>query len=265
MIRFFYLSLSFFFIACTVNNKENLANDSEDLKEDEIEHEIQSAANDKVLTKLDSLLADGLIIADSTEFCATNKFAVAPRTKLVINYPQGSKLIISEWENDISDKLSLLDFIVYNCLSNEILLESNYTMASYELIAIKPSLTIQIQADLPTPDGGLSRQPFLIKKFAELDSIIVVQNEVLFNPTKVDFANLDSAKQAFASRPILPEDHDHTISDFATEEFIILLFHGALNNDTTARQQFVNLNDKFVTDGATGELYSALLRLLNDL
>ncbi len=68
--------------------------------------------------------------------------------------------------------VNLLDFIIFNCLTNEILLEANYTIASYKLIDVKPSLSIEIRADLPNQHGNLTRQPFLIKRFIEKDSAI---------------------------------------------------------------------------------------------
>ena len=264
----------FLIISCTGNNKNTLEEKNNPKNVGELSNETNTSADPpkteqknqiKASPKLMALLEDGLIIADSTEKCSSQKWASDPRTKLVFNYPQGNKLILEEWEYSFNgDDLKLLDFHIYNCLTNEILLEARYTTADYEIIDVKPSLKIQINADIPTFNEDYSRQPFLIKTFNEIDSAIATEVDKIFkipNLTKEEIAKISNE---YYSRPTLAKDKELGHVDFATDELLIQLFKGAINGNEKADSLFFNISHKYALDGATAELYGDMKYLLNE-
>lgn len=218
-------------------------------------------------TPLDLLIEDGLQIADSDEQCASRKWATEPSIKLVFDYPQGNKLILEEWEYSFDkndDDLRLLDFHIFNCQTSKILLEAQYTTASYKVVDVKPSLSIQINADIPTLNDGYSRKPFLIKTFREVDSAIVIETERIFNIPDLTNEQFENIEHTYHLRPDIEADKELELSDFATDELLIDLFRGAINGNEFALELFENIHAKYVLDGAVSELYGDMNYLINE-
>ena len=217
-------------------------------------------------TKLYSLLEDGLEIADSSESCRSQRFEAEPRTKFVINFPGGNKLIIPEWEYGIKDNdIELMDFIVYNCKTNETLMESHYTIASYEIIDALPALKIKINAGLPDDKGVLKSQDFIIKEFYEEEGLLKTRTTKLFRVDKIPATRIDSIETEFQKRPILEPDSNYDVKDFANERVMLDLFKGAINGNQKCVELFESISDKYVLDGAISELYGELYSLLEEI
>ena len=208
-------------------------------------------------THLQTLLEDGLAIADASETCQSGQWEGIPQTKLVFNYPEGSKLILEEWEYSIEEQeLRLLDFLIYNCNTGQILHQSQYTIASYEIIDVKPSLRIQINADLPSTEGELKRRPFIIKTWKEIDSTIVVENERLFNIENLSDQEL---------KELIKKIESNNFNTQETDKIIIDLFRASVNNQGSAKDLFFKINDYILIDGVYSELYGDLKYLLTEL
>ena len=215
---------------------------------------------------MDSLLEDGLVIANSIESCKSYRFKSEPRTKFIVNLPQGNKLIIPEWEYGIKDnEIELMDFIVFDCQTNEILMESYYTIASYEIIDVNPSLKIKINAGLPDVNGILKPQDFIIKEFYEDQAIIKTRSIILFEVDNISETRLDSIDADFQKRPIMEANSEYDLDDFADEKVMVDLFKGAINRNQKCIELFESISDKYVLDGAVSELYGELYSLLEEI
>jgi hypothetical protein len=270
MKRIVYLLFMVVLSSCSSNRTEQ-----SELSEDETENaqtteQISTPEPEPtVITKtpLELLFEDGLQLADSAEQCASRKFAAEPRIKLVFDYLNGNKLILEEWEysfDQSNEDLKLLDFHVFNCQTKEILLEAQYTTASYKILDVKPNLSIQINADVPTLNEGYSRQPFVIKTFKEVDTVMMVETEKIFDIPNLSSAAFSEIESTYHSRPTLEEDKDLESGDFASEKLLLELFQGAINGNESALELFENIEMKYVLDGAVSELYSDLNYLIRE-
>lgn len=265
--KLLFLTVVLFTISCNSGNQKH--GDQSNLDISSVSHEGTDrniSELEEATSGLDSLIAEGLVLADSTEECKSSHFPIEPRTKLVFDYPQGNKLILSEWQYDMRHVgLKLGDFIVYDCLTEDVLMESHYTIANYSVLEVTPSLSIQINADLPDENDRLRNQPFLIKTFVETDGSIRTINEVLFDVPSIDDSVLDSIETVYNSRPTLIIDDQSKADDFATDDLILDLFRGSINDNPRAKLIFLNLHDKYTTDGSLGELYNDLKSLLLEM
>jgi hypothetical protein len=270
MKSFIFISAIIILNACTTDNSNNSNSSSEEIDEKQIAEATQKGKPQlevKTKTELDLLFEDGLIVADSSEQCASKKWAVEPRIKLLFNYPNGNKLILEEWEYSLNrndEELRLLDFHIFNCHTGEILLEAQYTVADYKIVDVKPSLKIQINADIPILDEGYSRQPFVIKTFKEVDSTIITEVERVFNIPDLSNQEIIKIESDYNSRPILGEEKKLEVGDFASGELILSLFRGAINRNDKALDLFYNIEKKYALDGGVAELYGDLYYLLNE-
>lgn len=273
MIRIYIITI--LILTSCYPKKNNITQGTDPIKTNEIEspdvpfvdpinEQVKEEKNIK--TKLDFLLKEGLVIADTSEQCRSRRYKVEPRTKLVVHLPQGNKLIISEWEYGIKEnELKLLDFIVYDCQSNKILLESHFTIASYEIVDVNPTLKIKITADLPDDSGRLQSQEFLIKEFYEEQSKLKIRSTKLFKVGTIPEVMIDSIETEFSKRPIMEPDSDYDLEDFADEMVIIDLFKCAINGDQRCIELFKSVNDKYVIDGSLAELYYDFNSLLEEI
>ena len=270
MKRLIFLITAIFLFSCTGSNSNNSEDSNEQLDTSQLAEPTSKSEPEtqvKTKTELDLLFEDGLMIANSSEQCASRRWVAEPRTKLVFEYPQGNKLILEEWERSFDrndDELRLLDFHIFNCQTREVLLEVQYTTADYKIVDVKPNLKIQINADIPTLNEGYSRQPFIIKTFREVDSTIITDVEKIFDVPNLSSEEITKIETDYNSRPTLEEDKELQLGDFASDELLINLFRGAINGNQTANGLFENIEKKYALDGAIGELHGDLNYLLNE-
>lgn len=246
-MKILLLIFSIFLLSCSNPNTEQEANKQED-------HYSSSSPKKKI--HLDTLVEHGFVVADSSEDCDSKKWNGEPQAKIVFNYPEGNKLILEEWQYPVSDgELRLFDFLVYDCTNQIILLQSNYTIASYQLIDTEPELRIQINAELPNKNNEYEMKPFLIKSFKEDDSSIVVNTDKIFDVPPITEEEYEQIIEKLNSDSVRTNNIDVIMSK---------LFRSSLNGNLSADSIFSNLNNYYQFDGSYGEFYSELKYLLEE-
>jgi len=267
MNKYIYILTFLAFTSCARNKTDKIEETNKEINTSVAEVPVIAEKVRKAIAKtdLELLLEDGLIIADTTESCSSHQWDGNPSAKLVFNYPEGSKIILEEWESSIeNNELRLLDFLIFDCNTRNILLKAQYTTADYKIIDVKPELKVQINADLPSLEEGSTRRPFIIKTYKEVNSTINTETEEIFSIPNLTNEELTEIQTEFESRPNLPEDKKLEHADFATGKLLTQLFKGAINGNEESDSLFSIINNKYALDGSISEYYSDLKYLLNE-
>jgi len=208
-------------------------------------------------TYLTELLSKGLIIADSIENCNNYKFEFEPRLKLEFNFDNNQKLILAEiGEGIIDNELELLDFSIYDCKKDSILLESLYTIADYKIVEIKPELVFEISAWVPNPNHN-NKTLFSRKIFKEFNGSIITENKILYKPIPLTQERKDEISN------LIQENKEDYIDQF--EKIISDLFIASINGDEKLKKIFFELKNNKHIDGGVAELYYDYLWLLRQV
>ena len=220
-----YLLMALLVISCKTENKEKTERKDKIKKTDTLKIKkadtLKSKPTKPKKSHLSKLLDKGLVIADSTESCSSNRFETEPKTKLVFEFPRNQKLILSEWTDGVTgNNLGLLEFLIYDCVKDTILLESLYTIADYRIKEIQPNLVIDIHANVPSKSQN-DRILFGRKVFKERNGDIIVENKVLYEPTSLT----NSRKKALINM------FNQDLSLIDLENNLADLFIGTINGD----------------------------------
>ncbi len=146
--------------------------------------------------------------------------------------------------------------------NNDNLIFEGFPPSEYLAISIEQPLTIRQVANLPDENRDWSLTPIFDIQIIRKNLKFTTHTKLIFEPPKWNKARQDSIFQIFKSQPQHNGDYDKQDPPFVNESYIGDLFLCALNGNLDCLNAFESLNSRFVTDGASGELYSELLAIL---
>jgi hypothetical protein len=142
------------------------------------------------------------------------------------------------------------------------LIFEGFPPSEYMVMSIEQPLTIRKMTTLPDKKGQWSLKPIYDIVINKNNSQFATNTQFIFKPPKLDKTYQDSIFQIYNNQQRHNGDYDKDNPPFANEDYIVNLFLCALNDNSDCINAFDNLNTRFVTDGAIGQLYSELLAIL---
>lgn len=181
-------------------------------------------------------------------------------TQVKIDYRNGKYLKFYSWDY-MSNDSSTSEFRFYN-QSDSIILEG-YIPTEYRIL----SLTAPVQIWQSTiMDMGNSETwkmtPIFESKIVLLEGEFSVKDVFIFDPPKMSEAKMDSVLRTFNRQPEHHNEYDSFDPPFTTEQYVMDLFVCAVNGNKQCIEAHDSLQQRFVVDGAVGELYYELNGLL---
>lgn len=236
-------------ISCNQNEKNS------DISNNEKKHKNELIKTEQ---KIKGTLQENLKIDSSLTTCNCPKPYSNASVQLKINCSK-DYVKLCTWFYIDSTK-SINEFQIFD--KNDNLIFEGFPPSEYKVMRIEQPLIIRKMTTLPNKKGQWSLIPIYDIQIDKKNSQFTTNTKFIFESPKLEKTYQDSIYQIFKNQPQHNGDYDKYNPPFVNEDYIVNLFLCTLNGNSDCINAFYNLNTRFVTDGATGQLYTELLAIL---
>ena len=146
---------------------------------------------------------------------------------------------------------------------NNNLIFDGFPPSEYKISELKSPLQIVQSTSLPNSAWKWETIPVYNIAINKVDSSFTLDYNFVFKAPKLTPSYQDSIFQIYNNQKPHNKKYDRSNPPFTNEKYIVNLFYCAVNDNKDCQSAYKKLNERFVTDGAIGELYYELLGILN--